>query len=229
MPLHNWNVEHPPLIREGYALFCTRLATRRPRTYHAMLVVSKFVDPENGAQVRICHMAPPLGFGDQPGDVHHLCEYSYVGALDRLTTRHYQQLLAAAYSLRGSATNANGSYGTYWLGTHGVDVDDPNDRGSFLLAPHCSCASLVEWCYEQIGVDLVNSADLPAYSALEVRDLFCPWISEERVLKTVGSFGLSGDGPWQLLLPAQQMRAFAAPSESLPYLASKGDHPWEDG
>lgn len=226
MPLQKWSVEHPPLIGEGYALFCTQLTRHRPQSYHAMLVVTKAVDPEIGAQVRICDMAPPMRFGDQMTDVHHLGEYSYVGSLDHLTTRHYQQVLAAAYSLRGRPPNANGSYGTYWLGTHGVDVEDPNDPGSFLLAPHCSCASLVEWCYEQIGVDLVSARHLPAYSASEVRDLFCPWMSKERLLKSLGSVGLSGDGPWQLLLPAQQMRAFASDPETLPYRSSKADHPW---
>jgi hypothetical protein len=113
--------------------------------------------------VRVCDMRQTLSFGDQTRDVRKLGEHSYVGSLDHLTRRHYQQVLAAAYSLRSRPPNAK----------------------------------------ERTAVDL------PAYSASEIRDLFCPWIPEKELRDYLSSFGLSGGDPWQLLLPAQQMRAFA--------------------
>jgi hypothetical protein len=200
MPLTRWTLENPPRIREGYVLFSTRIVPRLPQSYHAMIVFSATVESETGARVRICDMAPPLRFGIEPGAFHRLQQNSYVGCFDDLPTEEYRQVLAAAYSLRDRPPNPDGTYGVYWLGTHGVDVPDPNDPGASIKAPHCSCASLVEWCYEEIGVDLVFANDLPHYSSSEVKSLFCPWISEEELFERLETFGLPAPGPTGLEL-----------------------------
>jgi hypothetical protein len=41
-------------------------------------------------------------------------------------------------------------------------------------------------------------------------------------------WGLSGAGPWRVLLPAYQMRAFQQVEGALPYTPNAADHPFQD-
>jgi|GEM_PF-5649764 len=42
----------------------------------------------------------------------------------------------------------------------------------------------------------------------------------------LAELGLAGAGPWPLLLPAHQMKAFGKPLSALRHQGSKNDHPW---
>ena len=225
MPLQVWELNRPVALRVGYAIF----DTRRP-TYHAMLVAAESLvhSAAGTAQVPICDMAPPLRWGDSPRARHRLSSHSYVAWLEELSGDDYDRICAAAESLRARPPSASGEPGVYWLGTHGVEFADANDdeAESPPQPAHCSCASLVEWCYETVGVDLVAAATLPQFSLEEIRLLFCPTVSPNEVADHLATWGLDGPGPWPLLLPAQQMHAFQQPLAALPYHAVPDDHPF---
>lgn len=226
MSLRRWDTNNPPPVRLGYALFHTRIFPELPATYHAMLVASETIDATRGFRVRIADMGPPLRFGDEPTERRLHGQDYYVGWLNELDDEDYQQVLAAAHSLRGRPPSAQGMAGSYWLGTHGVEITDPNDEDGTFATPHCSCASLVEWCFSKAGRDLVQESTLPLYSAEEINTTFCPYLPNvDEVREQLAIWGLGGAGPWPLLLPAQQMKAF---QNGCPYRASKGDHPWKD-
>lgn len=226
MALHRWDTDYPISVRMGHALFDTRTFPGAPSTYHVMLVASNTVDSTRGFRVRIADMAPPLRFGDEPTERRlHGTSY-YVGWSNDLNDEDSRQVLAAAYSLRGRPPSADGSTGIYWLATHGVQVTDPNDDSGSISTPHCSCASLVEWCYSKVGLDLVHEDSLPTYSVEDIHATFCPYHSSlDEVRKQLKIWGLDGAGPWPLLLPAQQMMAFR---NGCPRDALKDDHPWKD-
>lgn len=230
MALHKWNQEHPPDLRAGYALFSTRLVPLLPRTYHAMLFVEHVVNPHLGTQVRICDMAPPMHFGG-PREVHRLTQQSYAGSFEDLSREEHRQALGAALQIRWRAPSAQDFNESceYCLSTHGVEIDDPNDDGASILRVRCSCSSLVEWCYGRIGVDLVRADTLPMYSEEELHAKFYPESDDDSLKNQLQSYGLTGAGPWPVLLPAYQMKAFQKQTTTqLPYDGVATDHPWVD-
>lgn len=130
---------------------------------------------------------------------------------------------------------APGSAHHYSLGTHGIEVPDPSNPDETIPGVGCSCASLVEWCYEQASVDLVAEESLPRYTLQEVHAQFCPRhprlgrpsFTLEQVSQKLVEWNLSpSEAPWPLLLPAQQMHAFSKGVDALPHCATKADHPF---
>jgi hypothetical protein len=86
----------------------------------------------------------------------------------------------------------------------------------------------VEWCFQRADIDLVAAETLPAYDEGELKERFCSEIELEEFRAQLREMGLTGESPWQILLPAYQMKAFQKPRERLPHTGMKTDHPWPD-
>ena len=187
--------------------------------------------PGHSVRLPICDMT--LGGirypDDQPAPFHKLRPGCHVGILPELDAESAQEAVEAIRSLI-SDPSVSGDRGIYSLATHGIFEEDPNAPGEFIAGVRCSCASLVEWCYEQIGkdADLISEAVVPEQTAEQLWQKLmrgAPFNAEEAAERLVG-WGLSGPGPWRVLLPAYQMRAFQQARGILPYAPTLEDHPY---
>lgn len=237
MALEQWQPGAWHNLQEGQALFDTTVEGRPLQTYHAMLVSAQRGEALTAAEgpcVRVTHMMPPLVFGERPEATWPVSTKTYQGYLPEFEEENYRRVSDAMRDVEGRAATAEGNDNHYSLASFGVDVPDPNNPGQFLDAPHCSCASLVQSCYQKAGVTLVRRESLPNYTAAEILEQFCrrdptgqPELSEKIVRRQLGKWGLPKDEEsWPLLLPAQQMRAFQKQTHELPHQANKGDHPF---
>ncbi len=230
MALEQWSRTGTPAYVAGTVLFETRdLARDLPHCYHVMLVSHGTAQsgPAGTVNIPICDMT--LGGIRYPQEecTHKLRSSCYFGYLPALSPESTRQAIEALYSLTPTPT-AVGQPETYTLGTHGIHAEDPNAPGEYLTGIHCSCASLIEWCYECIdsNIDLVSESHIPAVSIQNLWEKFMrglPFDSEEAEQKAA-EWGLEGTGPWKILFPAYQMEAFRR--ETIPHRASMEDHPY---
>lgn len=86
-----------------------------------------------------------------------------------------------------------------------------------------SCAGLVVEAYRATDLDLIVTDDTLPLIALDVLRVAYPEVRSERVRTIVG---LTGEGPWPVLLPGYVIHALKRPSEEIrrvPYRPKVGD------
>ena len=199
-------------------------------SYHVMIVCPGAARTGAGGIVElpICDMTLQgiryPGQQDAYAGLNGLC---YLGTLNGWTGEDTMQLIENLAAVRDTIT-AFGKAEVYSLACHGIFPEDPNNPGEFLPDPACSCASFVEHCFETAGRghDIVDKDAVPSLHAEQLWDLLVhghPYeqLTAERVLR---KWGLKTSGPWPVLLPAYQIRAFA--TGSIPYAPTMGDHPY---
>ena len=110
----------------------------------------------------------------------------------------------------------------YTLSEHGIAEESPRDQGG-RVPVRASCASFVEHCYAQAGMDLVDKDSVPAlertvlYEHLKLSEEFVNFL--RLVTKDLC-------WPCRVLLPAYQLRAFEADKPDQPRRAALTDHPY---
>jgi len=207
---------------EGQVLF----DVRNGPPYHAAVVINTDnYDLDDGrGQVGLAHMMRGGLLYNHPLHLLTLSPSVYRGYFGELDVPFYKTVIEYLDRLKGRADSLRID-AEYWLASHGVDeisIPDPDEPRESLPVLRCSCASFVEWCYSQAGTDLVKAGTERAYGFDEVNTLFNPHSRpEEEFRAKIASWGLEGEGPWPILLPASQMRAFQKALEELPHDASE--------
>ena len=228
MALRQWSSVDPiPELMPGYVLFETAPQADLPTVYHAMLVRSEQLRTPNRAaeQVQVADMTlDGIRFGENWNPKWRLSSSCHLGSLDQAGAAEHIRVLAVLETLRPLPSVRDEPVGVYSLSGHAVSKLDPaNPRREIF---HCSCASLIEWCFEEaLDVDLVTEENLPMYDAEQVRAAFCPNKEMAELKLQLAGWGLDPEGIWPLLLPAQQMRAFRLSPTELPRTATHEDHP----
>ena len=128
---------------------------------------------EDGIQAQVADMATRgIRFGTPWPVFWPLGRSCYVGSLNQLDPVEHVGVIGMLETLRPSPSAIGGVIGIYNLSGHAVFRRDPANPRKRRF--HCSCASLVEWCLEQMGFDLVSEESLFVYDAELVRSIFCP-------------------------------------------------------
>lgn len=223
MALQQWSPHNRFQLRPGYVLFSTSVPS-----YHAMIVrENSHATATAGLAIPVYHISPPLG-EPQSLDGHHTPdEQTYLGFLDVLDEEDCRQIVEAVRQLGRNLSSVRLSYG---LDTHSTVFNDPNRRGRQRTKMRFSCASFVESCYEHIGADLVDEKSVVPIGDAAVWEAFysADTYSAESAAALTRKVGLRQPGPWPVLLPASQMRAFAQLRTDCAhaYRATHGDHPY---
>lgn len=221
------SVDPTPDFRRGYVLYETAPQPGLPTVYHTMLVRSaKLRTPKDArVQVQVADMTlDGIRFGQEWDPKWRVSNSCHLGSLEEPGAAEHARVLEVLETLRPRPSVRDEPVGVYSLSGHAVFKLDPaNPRREIF---HCSCASLIEWCFEEaLGVDLVAEESLPMYDAARVREAFCPEMEMTAVKRQLAAWGLDPEGSWPLLLPAQQMRAFRMAPAELPRAALYDDHP----
>ena len=219
-----------PTYHAGTVIFDTRLL-EGIRCYHAMLVRPGAArSTEDGrSEVPVSDMTSRGIRWPEDDFWHTLHEDCYVGVFPEVDGETIREVIEEMRALRRDP-DAIGTPEVYTVACHGIHEVAPNDPTHFLPGIHCSCASLIEYCYEQVGenLDLVREATVPLLDAENLWRLLVPGSPfTPRVRRILArTCGLTDEGPWPVLLPAYQMRAFANGFAQLPHNAALEDHPY---
>jgi hypothetical protein len=186
------------------------------RSYHVMLVRDGITQTGSSGKIEV-PISDMTGKQIQWPDHnawHELHTECFAGYFPELTMEQTREALEELCRLRRTQTATGPEF--YTLATHGILQDDPNAPGNPGVSISCSCASLIEHCYEKSGVDLVRADRVPPITAEKLWSLVGNGTAFRGVHRDIlARWGLVGDGPWPVLLPAYQMRAFDAPLSSL--------------
>lgn len=233
MALDRWTPEAMnPSYPAGSVLFDITLPPGAIRSYHVMIIRDGMTRTSSDGVVELpisdmTGRTTLIRWPDQDS-WHSLHPDCFIGYFPELTAEETREALEELWSLRSDPKATGGEF--YTLASHGVWQEDPNASGNDLPGIRCSCASLIEYCYEQIArkVDLVNADRVPKVTAEELWNLvgdggpFGPVIA--RIMR---GLGLEGEGPWAVLLPAYQMCAFADSLDNLSnYQPALNHHPY---
>ena len=216
----------------GAVIFDTTLPSPFFRCYHAMLIRPGAArsTPEGKTSVPISDMTTAGINWPEKEQWHELHEQCYVGDFPEADRDLLRSVVEELRGLRRDPQAAEND-GVYSLATHGVYKKSPNDPNAFLPGIYCSCSSLIEHCYEQASknLDLVREESVPLVDAKKLwTQISSRAYNSSRVLTMLNDLGLPGTGPWHVLLPAYQMRAFAKGLSSLPHDAGIEDHPYQE-
>jgi hypothetical protein len=215
---------YPP----GSVLFDITLPPNYVRCYHGMIIRLPPIQRQaDETDVPISDMTCDGIQWPVKNVMHRLHDKCFVGVYQDESGEVARQVLEALRSLRTDPT-ATGEREVYVLASHGIRQPDPNDPSRDMPGIRCSCASLIEYCYEEAGADLVDRDQVPELTLEDLRVLLVTdaRISRELLRRQLREWGLKGDEPWKVLLPAYQMRAFEKPRSLLPYAPTAKDHPY---
>lgn len=96
---------------------------------------------------------------------------------------------------------------------HPSDLIERDSASGVILTRRFSCAGFVERCYaEGAGIRLVRAEALPNISRESLQQIW-PRPDEQ----DPSEFGLVGEGPWPILLPAHLLHALARADARTPY------------
>ncbi len=219
-----------PALRRGYAAYWTR-----DPQYHAMIVAETRASSDQGLLVKVFHMGPPMASEGTGGHPHKLTERSWIGWIPDWDASGHDRVCAEISMVEQKippTPAGRNRWHHYDLGAHGVEEFDANDPGEAVVT-RCSCASLVEHCYEMAGRDLVNEEHVPELTMLDElidvlarnRDARVKELIRQKFLEFEEEAGRPiAKWPCRVLLPAYQMRAFQ--EESYPRKPSMTDHPF---
>jgi hypothetical protein len=219
MSIDQWSTNSCPEPRLGYAIYYTGGLP----CYHAMIAASGVsLNPMTGTEVRVSHMGPPLEISGNR--VQTLSDNHWIGSFPELTADDYSEIRSELVRIEQRMPPNPGLSSRYDLGVHGIAGDDPNDAGEAVVF-HCSCASLVEHCYQQVDVDLVEEGSIPEVTQDELATVLkVPSRGIDLMLRKLNT--VSTHWPCKVLLPAYQMRAFEKGRVNTPHQANLGDHPF---
>jgi hypothetical protein len=173
---------------------------------HVAIGTSTQANVRHGERIRVVHMQPPLS---ENGDmVAHVIGRMSLQNQERRTIRNWlnEQVTALAdvsprkqYHLRSRSSI---------------------DPATNVETPCFSCATFVQACFDEaIDVRLVDEDRVPASSRETLSQVWGPdWVRLGRF------FGLAGEGPWPILLPAHLLHALDRDDpRAAPYVPREDD------
>lgn len=231
-----WDPFNPPFsYPAGAVLFDITLPGEQFRSYHAMLVRldSSHTLRDGLVKMPVSDMTNDGLRWPEDDHWHTMHPDCFIAWFPELDVEETHEVIEELHRLRLDPRITDRDY--YTLARHGVWKEDPNAPGNVTPGIACSCASLVEHCYESIAdpVDLVGSDQVPLVSAKELWDKvgigeYRPGVG--KVLERLGLKAESNDPQpprWPVLLPAYQMRAFdRSLSELESYVPELDHHPY---
>ena len=227
MPLQRSSTPTPVPLLRGAVLFDAdpRLSVR---CYHAAIVAAgnDALTLEIGKPISVHEMDRELRFGTKKREQQPVVtEHTYLGSLSGPdSTEKMLRVLRVISRLAHTLVPRRAKRARYSLGSPSlvplpaVDGQPTSWEGRF------SCVSFVEWCYTEAGQDLVDDDRLPKLDGEQIAWLFefsdRPPLTKKTEIETfLAKRGLEPtQGPWPILLPGYQMRAFF--EERLPHIAN---------
>lgn len=202
-----------PVVTEGkHTVSCFAAIgeiTESARVRHVGLAAQDCV-LSMGDKITVLHQRPPP---EEDG----VMKCNRVGWLDGLSRDECQWLGLAAEELIRQAIPMDGIR-SYYIHPAIHENTDPVTRRS--RGKQFSCAGFVSYCYLEAGIELVvPESDLPEVSRDELREVYGTHVDHP----TTRRLGLSGDGPWKVLLPDYIIEAFKLTREEHPYSPESGD------
>ncbi len=169
------------------------------------------------AEASVHEMAPPLRVGESVDATMRVHAVAWWDRPRRLMGQDREFEEAVEDCLADLRTQFVLGGADYHLGPGGV-VERRSSRGR-RLGLQFSCSSFVTYVYAKAGRQLVDASALPASDA----QLLGNW---SRGLGSPGlraRVGLTGSGPWPVLLPGHVLRALEVSAPGCPYAPQPGD------
>lgn len=168
--------------------------------------------------VRLAHMGPPLALdGEGDADPVQTIATAELTADEILQIQVFIDELSAEYEAEEARPRRQ-----YIIRPHAADPDEEFPFRRF------NCAGFVVEAYRDAGIDLValDDASLPTVSLDTLKQTYSDQARRLDNPALRQAYGLTGDGPWPVLLAGHIINAMARDTEVIrqtPYTASTGD------